>query len=190
MPTDKHKAIGVAAAQPASGSVSVETKSYIHAPFFHLTFTLNKARIPVTDGAGSGSYGSLKLWDFVEGAIAIFGSRQNYTAFVEGSALTTGAGDAVHVLGVGSAAAATARDGTLTTTEQDIGAVTAQITNSGGTGVLNTKLTGALATPLDGTAAAKSLYLNWSGTAASIDANSTIDVTGTITVTGVLLSDD
>jgi hypothetical protein len=34
------------------------------------------------------------------------------------------------------------------------------------------------------------LNLNWSGTAATIDANSTIAVTGTITVAGVFLGDD
>ncbi len=34
------------------------------------------------------------------------------------------------------------------------------------------------------------LNLNWSGTAATIDATSTIDVTGTIRVVGVLLGDD
>lgn len=190
MASDAPKAIGVQATQPTSGSVNLVTKSHILHPDFHLTFELNKARIPVTDGAASGSYGSLKLLDFVEGAIAFIGSRQNYTAFAEGSALTTGAGDAVHVLGVGSAAAATARDGTLTSTEQDIGAVTSQITNVGGTGTLATKLTGVLSTPLDGTATAKSLYLNWSGTATTIDANSYIDVTGTITVSGRFLGDD
>ena len=43
---------------------------------------------------------------------------------------------------------------------------------------------------LNGTATPITLRLNWSGTAATIDASSTIDVTGTITVAGVMLGDD
>lgn len=34
------------------------------------------------------------------------------------------------------------------------------------------------------------LNLNWSGSAATIDATSTIDVTGTITVIGIFMGDD
>jgi len=174
-------------AQPTSGTVAVTAQRF--GPFFVLDFVLTAARIPVTDGAGSGSYGTLKIFDFVESGIAFLGSRQDYTAFVEGAALTTAAGDAVHVLGLGSAAITTARDGTLTSTEQDIGTVTSSITNSGGTGV-GTKHTGAVTAAVDGTSTAKDLNLNWSGTAATIDANSTIDVTGTLRVVGVLLGDD
>jgi hypothetical protein len=34
------------------------------------------------------------------------------------------------------------------------------------------------------------MYLNWSGTAATIDANSTIDVTGTVEIFGLRMGDD
>lgn len=179
-------AIG-AKANPASGTVTVAiTKT---GSIFRLDFTLTAARIPVTDGAGSGSYGALKIFDFVETGLSFLGSRQNYTAFAEGAALTTAQGDAVHVLGIGTDPITTARDGTLTGTEQNVGNVTAQITNSGGTGT-GTKHTGAVTAGVDGTATAADLYLNWSGSAATIDANSTIDVTGTLTVIGALLGDD
>jgi len=143
----------------------------------------------VTDGAASGSHGSLKIFDFNQGGISFLGCRQDYTAFAEGTALTSGAGDAVHVLGIGTTAISTARDGTLTGNEQNVGNVTAQITNVAGTGV-GTRFTGAVTASVDGTATALDLYLNWSGTAATIDANSTIDVSGTVTVTGVFIGDD
>lgn len=153
------------------------------------TFTLTGARIPVTDGAASGSHGTLRLLTLPQCSVSYLGCRQNYTAFAEGAALTTAAGDAVHVLGVGSAAIAAAADGALATTSVDIGASTASITNSGGTGV-GTKHTGASATGFDGTTTAQTINLNWSGTAATIDASSNIDVTGTITVLWTNLGDD
>jgi hypothetical protein len=93
------------------------------------------------------------------------------------------------VLGVGTTAISSARDGTLTGNEQNVGNLTSQITNTAGTGSGN-KFTGAVTASVDGTATALDLYLNWSGTAATIDANSTIDVTGTVTVTGVFIGDD
>lgn len=172
---------------PSSGSLDATLKW--NGNTFVLTFTLNKARITVTDGAGSGSYGSQKLFDFVEGAISFLGCRQDYTAFVEGSALTTAAGDAVFEIGVGTTAIAAAADGTLGNGVNENVGQAVSVTNSGGTGT-GTAVDGAKTTALNGTATALDLYLNWSGTAATIDANSTIDVTGTITVTGMWMGDD
>lgn len=188
MPTnygDKVAALGTVN-PPTSGSVTVnyEGGSY---PFFSLTFTLTAARIPVTDAAGSGSYGTLKLFDFNEGAIRYMACRQNYTAFAEGSALTTAVGDAAFKIGLGTAAIAAAADATLATANKDIGDEVS-ITLSGGTGTG----TGVLASTkiVDGTATATDLNLNWSGSAATIDASSNIDVTGTITVVGCFVGDD
>lgn len=155
--------------------------------YFTLTFALTAVSLSVTDAGGSGSSASLKIFDFVQGAVNILGCRQDYTAFAEGAALTTGAGDAAFVMGLGSVAA-NAGDAALTGTEVDIGSVTSTITDSGGTGA-GTKESGALGV-IDGTATAVDMYLNWSGSAATIDANSTIAVTGTITVTGVIQGDD
>ncbi len=179
-------AIGALATAPASGTVTAVIKRIGH--FFSIDFTLTAARITVTDAAGSGSSGSLKIFTFAAGAILPLGSRQDYTAFAEGSALTTAAGDAAFVMALGSVAA-NAGDGALTGTEVDIAPATSTITLSGGTGT-GTKMGGATSTPIDGTATAVDVYLNWSGTAATIDANSTIDVTGTITVAGIFLGDD
>lgn len=154
-----------------------------------IDFTLSKARIPVTDGAASGSYGALKIFDFVEGAFSFLGTRQDYTAFVEGSALTTAAGDAAFEIGVGTTAIAAAADGTLGNGVNENVGQAVSVTNSSGTGT-GTAVDGAKATALNGTGTALDLYLNWSGTAATIDANSTIDVTGTISVTFAPLGDD
>lgn len=171
--------------QPASGSVSVTEERW--GPFFALTFTLTAAQIPVTDAAGSGSHGTLKLFDFSAGGVAYLASRQDYTAFAEGSALTGAAGDAVFEIGLGTVAISAAADGSLGATNDDIGG-DVNVTLSGGTAT-GTAFTHSTAI-VDGTGTATDLNLNWSGSAATIDATSTIDVTGTLTVVGVLLGDD
>lgn len=154
---------------------------------WRLDFTLTAVSITVTDAGGSGASGSLKIFDFAEGSILALGCRQDYTAFAEGAALTGAAGDAAFVMGLGSVAA-NAGDGVLTATEVDFGSVTGTITLSAGTGV-GTKHS-CVAAIFDGTGTATDLYLNWCGTAATIDANSTISVTGTISVLVALLGDD
>ena len=152
------------------------------------TFTMTNANVPVTDAAGSGSYGTLKLFTFPPGSISFIGCRQNYTATTEGALLTGAAGDAVYKWGVGTEAIASAADGLLATVSVDIGSATGAITNSGGTGAAT--VTNHTATAFDGTATNATLNLNWSGTAATIDATSTIGVTGTITVLWAMLGDD
>lgn len=185
---DKIPGVGTRAAQPTSGLVTLDVDQFQSLTDFKATFIFTAARIPVTDAAGSGSSGSLLLFTFNQGAVKFHASQQSYTAFAEGSALTGGAGDAAFVIGAGSTAAVAA-DGNLATTTQDIVTKSSTITLSGGTGVLATQVQN-LAVVLDGTATPVALYLNWSGSAATIDANSYIDVTGYITVSGQLLSDD
>lgn len=179
-------AIG-AVAQPVSGTVAVNIAQV--GPYVRLDFTLTAAQIPVTDAAGSGSYGTLKIFDFAQSAISFLGARQNYTAFAEGAALTGAAGDAVFEIGVGTTAIAAAADGTLGNGVNENVGQAVSVTLTAGTGV-GTAVDGAKTTALDGTSTALDLNLNWSGSAATIDANSTIDVTGTITVVCVLLGDD
>jgi hypothetical protein len=182
---DKPVALGVQAAQPASGAVYLEV--FDNYPLYQMRFNFVAARITVTDAAGSGSSGSLTLFDFNAMAVQMLSSRHDWTAFAEGAALTTGVGDAAFVIAFGSAAA-NAGDGALTGTEVDFGA-TRSVTMSGGAGTGATTVTGAQ-TPLDGTATPVDLILNWSGSAATIDANSTIDVTGTATFNILVLDDD
>lgn len=174
-------------AQPTAGSVSVKEVQF--GPFVCTTFTLAAARIAVTDGAASGSHGALKIYDMPAGAISFLGCRQDYTAFAEGADLTGGAGDASFEIGVGTTAIAAAADGTLGNgVNENVGqAVT--VTLSGGTGV-GTAVDGTKTTALNGTATAVDLNLNFSGTAATIDATSYINVTGTITVIWCHMGDD
>lgn len=170
---------------PVSGTTAIAFERYGN--FFVLTVTLTASQIPVTDGAGSGSHGSLKLLDFAEGVVGYMKCRQDYTAFAEGAALTGDAGDAVFEIGVGTTAISAADDGTLGATEDDIcGDVNVTLSGGTGTGTISNNSTAVA----DGSSSATDLNLNWSGTAATIDANSTIDVTGTLTVVGVLMGDD
>lgn len=185
--TDGVTTAGVKGATPASGSVLI-TEAQM-GPFVRTTFTLNKARVTVTDGAGSGSHGSLLLYTFPQAAVSFLGARQDYTAFAEGAALTGAAGDAVFEIGVGTTAIVAAADGTLGNgVIENVGQAVA-VTLSGGTGA-GTAVDGAKTTALNGTGTATALYLSWSGSAATIDATSTIDVTGTISVIWAHMGDD
>lgn len=171
---------------PASGTITMEHfpgESGVH----RTVFTLAAARMTCTDATTSGSYGALKLCDLAEMAYVAIGCRQNYTAFAEGSALTGGAGDASFDIGVGSVAISSAADGALAGTDDDIG-TEVNITLSGGTGT-GTGVNGA-GVAHNGTASAGDFTLNWSGTAATIDATSTLDVTGTIEIVWAELGDD
>lgn len=170
---------------PANGEIIGEVS--LTGPIFRILLKLTLARIAVTDAGGSGSYGSLKIFDFVETGLSFLGTRQNYTGYAEGAALTTGAGDAAFVIGVGTTAISAAADGVLAAGAQNVGASIAQ-TNAGGTttGTAMTHPTAAI----DGTTTPAGLFLNWSGSAATIDANSTIDVSGEIEIIGALLGDD
>lgn len=173
--------------QPTTGKVfaTVEKNNGI----YRLDLTLQGVRISVTDATTNGSYGSFKLFDFEQAAISFLGCRQDYTAFREGSALTGGAGDAVFEIGVGTTAIAAAADGTLGNGVNENVGQAVGVTLSSGTGT-GTAVDGAKTTALNGTATALDLYLNWSGSAATIDATSTIDVWGTISVSFAWLGDD
>lgn len=183
---DEEGSIG-AKGSPAAGSLTVKEEQF--GAFHVTTFTLRAARVTVTDGAASGSYGALKLYDFPAAAISFLGARQDYTAFAEGATLTGGAGDAVFEIGVGTTAISAAANGTLGNGVNENVGQAVSVTLSGGTGT-GTAVDGAKTTALNGTATATDLYLNFSGTAATIDATSTIDVTGTITVVWVHMGDD
>lgn len=177
-------AVATAAAGSAWGTVPTVTGLSAvfreSGDFCRIDFTFTAMEITVTDAGAGGASGSVKILDFAQMGLMLLGSVQIYTAFAEGAALTGGAGDAAFVMGLGSVAA-NAGDAALTGTEVDFGDVTSTITLSGGTGTGN-KLTGPKTTPLDGHTTAVDLYLNWSGSAATIDANSTIAVTGKASV--------
>lgn len=155
-------------------------------PLARLDFTLTDVDITHTDAAGSGSSGSLKLFDFVQGAILPLGSRSNLT--FESDTTMDVAGDLAMVYGLGSAAA-NAGDGALTGTEVDFAAISGTVTFSSNAATSATLLKGA-GTPVDGTATAADLYLNESATAATSDANGVLTVNGTISLLIAFLGDD
>jgi hypothetical protein len=145
--------------------------------------------IAITDGTTSGSHGATLLGTLMEGHILFHGGVMNITGMTETAALTTAAGDGVFEIGVGSTAIAAAADGALATANDNIvGDV--NITMSGGDGS-GSILTGPhVASVHDGSATACPVYLNASGTAATIDADGTITVTGTIDFIWEHIADD
>ncbi len=178
-----HKVAGVGTAVATSTNGVRLTSVEKTGSLFKLSFSFTATSLTVTDAAASGSSASLKIFDFDPGFVQVLGTQHTWTAFAEGAALTTAAGDASFVIAFGSAAA-DAGDGALTGTEVNFGA-TRSITLSGGTGTGAITIGTAL-TPLDGNVTPVDLYVNWSGTAATIDANSTISITGTYTVWGII----
>jgi hypothetical protein len=150
-----------------------------------LNFTLTDVAITHTDAAGSGSSGSLKIFDFANFGILPLGCRTNLT--LTSDATLDPSGDAVGVFALGSVAA-NAADGALTTTEVDF-AATKAFTLSSNTLAVGTSLTG-VGTAIDGTSTAVDLYLNESCTAATSDATGVLTVTGTITLVVAILGDD
>jgi hypothetical protein len=151
------------------------------------SFRLTATPVAVTDGAASGSHGALLLGTLMEGAILFGGSLQNYTAITSDSALTTAAGDAVLEIGVGSTAIAAAADGTLAAANDNIGNdVDVTLSSNSGSGEV---ITGAGASH-NGTGTACPIYLNVSGTAATVDASGYVYLTGKIDVIWELLVDN
>lgn len=179
--------VGGVGTAPASGSYEIVEHQF--GPFIRTDITFRACRVSVTDGAASGSYGTLQVYAFPQSAVTFLGSRQNYTAFAEGAALTGAAGDAAFEIGFGTTAISAAADGTLGNGAQENVGQAVSVTLSGGTGT-GTAVDGCKTTALNGTASALGLHLNWSGTAATIDANSTIDVTGTLSFLWCHMGDD
>ena len=173
--------------QPTTGSIVMEHRPGASG---HMTtkFTLTLAEMPCTDAGGSGSYGTLPLCAIPNGHVIFRGCRQDYTAFGEDLLLTANQGDAVFDIGIGSVAIASAADGALAGTDDDIGLEVGQLTMSSGTG--SGSNTGAEKVNFDGTSTAASINLNWSGTGATIEANGKMFVTATITIDWTFLDDD
>lgn len=177
-------AASVGAAAGSGVAVVIEKKGHIAT----LDFTLTNVAITWTDAAGSGSFGSIKIFDFAEGAWQVIGSRTNLS-WLGDALIDTNAGDMAFVFGLGSVAA-NAGDAALTGTEVDYVAVSSTITLAAKVAAASTILKGAGAAPVDGTGTASDIYLNASGSAATSDANGVLTVSGTITLVLAYLGDD
>lgn len=171
--------------QPTSGYVDCTVVKDNGA--YRLDFVLKRARVPITDGTTSGSYGSLKLLNLVEGAWSFLGCRQDYTAYAsDGTGVPN---DTAFEIGVGTTAIAAAADGTLGNgVNENIGQAVTQTLSSGTT--TGTAVDGAKSTAINGTASATDINLNVSGSAATVDGDGWLDVTGTISVLLAPLGDD
>lgn len=172
--------------QPTSGRIEVtDIKTNAATGVTRIDFKFLRARITVTDAAGSGSYGAYKFFDFSEQAIAFLGSRQDYTSYVsDGTGVPN---DTAFEIGVGTVAIAAAADGTLGNgTSENVGQAVSQTLSSGtttGTAVTNGSV-------VNGTGTACDLVLNMSGSAATVDGNGWLDVNGTFSVSFMFLGDD
>lgn len=155
-------------------------------PIIKLVFTFTDVAVTHTDAAGSGSSGSLKIFDFATFAIQPLASRSNFT-FASDTTMDV-AGDLAMVYGFGSAAA-NAGDGALTGTEVDFAAVSGTVTFSSNAATSASLLKGA-GTAIDGTSTAVDLYFNESATAATSDANGVLTVNGTAEFLLLNLGDD
>lgn len=178
-------AVGAVAA-PVSGTTAVAISKVGNEVV--LTFTMTAMRIAVTDAAASGSFGATKIFDFVEQALVFKGARANWTASVEGAGLS-GADDAAYVIGVGTTPITVAADGVLAAANQNV-AASKSITDPISSAQASVSAPAVATAAVDGTGTASDLYVNWSGTAATVDASSTIDMTGTLTIALTLLGDD
>ena len=170
--------------QPAAGWIEV-TGIQKSQNVVRLDFRFRRARIPVTDAAGSGSYGACPFFQFGEQAISFLGSRQDYTSYVsDGTGVPN---DTAFEIGIGTSAIATAADGTLGNgVNENIGQAVSQTLSSGttsGTAVTNQAT-------VNGTATACKMSLNFSGSAATVDDNGWLDVNGTFSVSFAFLGDD
>lgn len=163
------------AAQPESGAVilsAVQVNDKIT-----LKINLSAALINVVRNS-SGSFGSLHLLDVIASSVAWIGCKQNYIGYIEGATLTGGAGNAQFEIAVATAAIPSEENGVLDFHSQNVGTAIPQV-NVAGTTTGQQVTTGI---DVDASNTQASLYLNFSGTAASILANSTIAVTGIVKV--------
>lgn len=135
---------------------------------------LTSVSVTMTDGTTNGSIGSVKLYDFPEGAINVHCGATDLT-------LTAGAGGigdtAALKHSVGSAAEAT--NDTLDSVQANIVPSTS-LTLAAGTGTKQGISTAAA--HLDGRAAAAAAYLNLGVADAGSSANDTVTVSGTVTL--------
>jgi len=162
----------------------------------NLRISLDAVEITLTSAAPSGSSGSLELGSFLAGyGLINLGCVQHYEA-IHIAPEVTADGDASIVMGVGTAQA-DAGDGALTGAERDIGDVTAAMVATPGAvpatdgGIATgSQVSQPAAGPssISTFAAAVPIYLNVSGTAATVDGTGVVTVTGHIHI-GVLMLD-
>lgn len=176
-------ASGVGAIVATAGlSLVEEGNSVVHKTVFtfaNVTFTVNDA------GAGDEGWGTLKLYDFPEGVIAILGAVSDL-AITGGTSVGGGSGSGDFSLGSDPSTSEAALVGALA----DILATSA-ITDPlvGGAGDANGANTSTTMIRLNGTGTAKDINLNMIFDAGDVPGNTTITLNGTVTVTWINTGD-
>lgn len=156
-----------------TGVAATETIPVIH----KTTLTLTDVAVTIAKNGSSTGGGGLKIYDFPEGVILPLGVACDLTIANE----TNGS----WLASLGSAAADTG--GTLTSTEVSFGPSTAATVSSGaGTADI---VSGAAGVPVDGSATAADLYLNFALNA-DVGTGTTMTVNGTIVITWANLGDN
>jgi hypothetical protein len=169
---------GAGSVPAATGLLGVTSAEYGDGIVHQTVITLTAALVTMTDAGAAGNQGGIQIYDFPQGVTSILGASSNLTTLAGAG----GIGDTAALVGsVGTVVAAT-DNATLTTTEADIIPSTAG-TLTAGAGTLNGKST----TPavFDGTATAKSAFLNLAVPDAGSSASDTVAVTGTVTITWI-----
>lgn len=139
-----------------------------------LTITLVNQSVAIVDAGAAGAGGGLKIYSFPRGNIKVGNFTTNLTISRVGTAITP---TAAVVAALGTVAAAA--DATLTSTEADIIPSTTA-TLAAGAGTVKARCTAAVF--VDGTAAAKDVYLNFAIPDAGSTGNDSLLVNGTITL--------
>ena len=162
------------------GVFAADANGSVHKTEFKLTAT----PVAIVDATTAGAGGGLELFDLPEGLVVLLGGSTNLTITRLGTNITA---TALVVGSLGTTAAAA--DATLTTTEADLIPSTVA-TLTAGAGTLKAKSVTAGITVLDGTSAAKAVYLNFAMPDASSAGNDSLIVSGTVTLVWASLGDN
>lgn len=141
---------------------------------YRMEFTFTNMKVTVTDAL---AYASQKLFDFADGKIRIKGGVSTFTFGVDTTRASTINDNATLTWGFGSAAASNA---TLSTTMQNVVAVTSRTLNGATTAPSSASAADVVsAATLDGSATAIDLYFNFSfATGTDIDGDGILSVNG------------
>lgn len=171
------QAVGAAGTPVALDGVTV--LEFGDAAMHKTVFLFDAYSLATLDNGTAGSGGGVKLYDFPQGVIRMYGSSQNWELLtIDGTGLPN---DVEVDIGVGTTLATSAM-GSLTTTTQDI-VPKDDITFSSSVSAEHQFLFSVSGGKyLDGSATAKDAYLNLAATAATADGNGTIAFTGTVEI--------
>lgn len=170
---------GVDDGQNGAGAIAAATSSVVEygsdATGRKTVITLAATTVALTDDAGNGQYGGVKIYDFPDGLIQIdactvSGTLTGYASLIDTFASATAIGTATATTG-----------NTLTGTEADIMASAANATAAAEAAAVAVASSSAVA-PLNGTSTAKDAYLNFLVTDDAAHGSGNASFAGTVTI--------